>query len=121
MPIGGNNRSAEKAQNFGKTFKRMIKEFKAEYVLFIIVIILTALSSVFTILGPVVLQRFLTAVENVGGEGGLFTLVGNTLKMNWDTFFIYFGVLASIYIVSAFLIWISEFLTVSIAIDMHLK
>ena len=115
MPIGGNNRSAEKAQNFGKTFKRMIKEFKAEYVLFIIVIILTALSSVFTILGPVVLQRFLTAVENVGGEGGLFTLVGNTLKMNWDTFFIYFGVLASIYIVSAFLIWISEFLTVSIA------
>ena len=115
MPIGGNNRSAEKAQNFGKTFKRMIKEFKAEYVLFIIVIILTALSSVFTILGPVVLQRFLTAVENVGGEGGLFTLVGNTLKMNWDTFFIYFGVLVSIYIVSAFLIWISEFLTVSIA------
>lgn len=115
MPIGGNNRSAEKAQNFGKTFKRMIKEFKAEYVLFIIVIILAALSSVFTILGPVVLQRFLTAVENVGGEGGLFTLVGNTLKMNWDTFFIYFGVLASIYIVSAFLIWISEFLTVSIA------
>ncbi len=115
MPIGGNNRSAEKAQNFGKTFKRMIKEFKAEYVLFIIVIILTALSSVFTILGPVVLQRFLTAVENVGGEGGLFTLVGNTLKMNWDTFFTYFGVLASIYIVSAFLIWISEFLTVSIA------
>ena len=115
MPIGGNNRSAEKAQNFGKTFKRMIKEFKAEYVLFIIVIILTALSSVFTILGPVVLQRFLTAVENVGGEGGLFTLVGNTLKMNWGTFFIYFGVLASIYIVSAFLIWISEFLTVSIA------
>lgn len=115
MPIGGNNRSAEKAQNFGKTFKRMIKEFKAEYVLFIIVIILTALSSVFTILGPVILQRFLTAVENVGGEGGLFTLVGNTLKMNWDTFFIYFGVLASIYIVSAFLIWISEFLTVSIA------
>ena len=115
MPIGGNNRSPEKAQNFGKTFKRMIKEFKAEYVLFIIVIILTALSSVFTILGPVVLQRFLTAVENVGGEGGLFTLVGNTLKMNWDTFFIYFGVLASIYIVSAFLIWISEFLTVSIA------
>ena len=115
MPIGGNNRSAEKAQNFGKTFKRMIKEFKAEYVLFIIVIILAALSSVFTILGPVVLQRFLTAVENVGGEGGLFTLLGNTLKMNWDTFFIYFGVLASIYIVSAFLIWISEFLTVSIA------
>ena len=115
MPIGGNNRSAEKAQNFGKTFKRMIKEFKAEYVLFIIVIILAALSSVFTILGPVVLQRFLTAVENVGGEGGLFTLVGYTLKMNWDTFFIYFGVLASIYIVSAFLIWISEFLTVSIA------
>ena len=115
MPIGGNNRSAEKAQNFGKTFKRMIKEFKAEYVLFIIVIILAALSSVFTILGPVVLQRFLTAVENVGGEGGLFTLVGNTLKMNWDTFFTYFGVLASIYIVSAFLIWISEFLTVSIA------
>ena len=115
MPIGGNNRSTEKAQNFGKTFKRMIKEFKAEYVLFIIVIILAALSSVFTILGPVVLQRFLTAVENVGGEGGLFTLVGNTLKMNWDTFFIYFGVLASIYIVSAFLIWISEFLTVSIA------
>ena len=115
MPIGGNNRSAEKAQNFGKTFKRLIKEFKAEYVLFIIVIILAALSSVFTILGPVVLQRFLTAVENVGGEGGLFTLVGNTLKMNWDTFFIYFGVLASIYIVSAFLIWISEFLTVSIA------
>ena len=115
MPIGGNNHSAEKAQNFGKTFKRMIKEFKAEYVLFIIVIILTALSSVFTILGPVVLQRFLTAVENVGSEGGLFTLVGNTLKMNWDTFFIYFGVLASIYIVSAFLIWISEFLTVSIA------
>ncbi len=115
MPIGGNNRSAEKAQNFGKTFKRMIKEFKAEYVLFIIVIILAALSSVFTILGPVILQRFLTAVENVGGEGGLFTLVGNTLKMNWDTFFIYFGVLASIYIVSAFLIWISEFLTVSIA------
>lgn len=114
MPIGGNNRSAEKAQNFGKTFKRMIKEFKAEYVLFIIVIVLAALSSVFTILGPVVLQRFLTAVENVGGEGGLFTLVGNTLKMNWDTFFIYFGVLASIYIVSAFLIWISEFLTVSI-------
>ena len=115
MPIGRNNRSAEKAQNFGKTFKRMIKEFKAEYVLFIIVIILAALSSVFTILGPVVLQRFLTAVENVGGEGGLFTLVGNTLKMNWDTFFTYFGVLASIYIVSAFLIWISEFLTVSIA------
>ena len=115
MPIGGNNRSSEKAQNFGKTFKRMIKEFKAEYVLFIIVIILTALSSVFTILGPVVLQRFLTAVENVGGEGGLFTLVGNTLKMNWGTFFTYFGVLASIYIVSAFLIWISEFLTVSIA------
>ena len=28
MPIGGNNRSAEKAQNFGKTFKRMIKELE---------------------------------------------------------------------------------------------
>ena len=69
MPIGGNNRSAEKAQNFGKTFKRMIIEFKSEYVLFIIVIILTALSSVFTILGPVGLHRFLTAVDNVGGDG----------------------------------------------------
>ena len=54
-PMGG--RSDQKAKNFSQTAKRMIKDFKNEKVLIIIVIVLSILSAVFTICAPLFLQN----------------------------------------------------------------
>ena len=84
-------RTDQKAKNFSQTAKRMIKDFKNEKVLIIIVIVLSILSAVFTICAPVFLQDFLQNIMKVN-EGGILSIVpsetvGIIVKINWPEFF----------------------------------
>ena len=121
MP-GRMNNSTQRAQHFGITLKRMIREFKSEYVLLIIVILLSIGSSVLTILSPVVLNNFLTGAQNIAEPGEpitnetLFYINEFSLfSVNWTCFFINFGTLIALYFASAFLMWLAEFLTVFVS------
>ena len=121
MP-GRMNNSTQRAQHFGITLKRMIREFKSEYVLLIIVILLSIGSSVLTILSPVVLNNFLTGAQNIAGPGEpitnetLFYINESSLfSVNWTCFFTNFGTLIALYFASAFLMWLAEFLTVFVS------
>ena len=121
MP-GRMNNSTQRAQHFGITLKRMIREFKSEYVLLIIVILLSIGSSVLTILSPVVLNNFLTGAQNIAEPGEpitnetLFYINESSLfSVNWTCFFTNFGTLIALYFASAFLMWLAEFLTVFVS------
>ncbi len=121
MP-GRMNNSTQRAQHFGITLKRMIREFKSEYVLLIIVILLSIGSSVLTILSPVVLNNFLTGAQNIAKPGEpitnetLFYINESSLfSVNWICFFTNFGTLIALYFASAFLMWLAEFLTVFVS------
>lgn len=116
-PMGG--RSDQKAKNFSQTAKRMIKDFKNEKVLIIIVIVLSILSAVFTICAPLFLQDFLQNIMKVN-EGGILSVVpsetiGIIVKINWPKFFSKFGLLLGFYVISALLMWLAEFISVSIS------
>ncbi len=124
------NRSVEKPENFGATFKRMIKEFKKERVLIIIIMLMTVVSSVLTIVSPIILNNLLngafpsvdtsTAINITDAETELLSFAiatdGTiTLSIKWSFFFSRFGILLGLYVLAAFFSWLAEFMTVSLS------
>ena len=111
-----------KPKNFSKTLKRMLKDFKKEYVLLVIVIILSILSAVLSILSPLVLQNLLNSASLSDGSSSsaLFEVLVNQdgmqyVQINWPFFFSRFGLMFGLYVLSAFLTFLAEFITVSIS------
>lgn len=111
-----------KPKNFSKTLKKMLKDFKKEYFLLFIVIILSILSAVLSILSPLVLQNLLNSASMSEGTGAsaLFEVLVNQdgiqyVQINWPFFFSRFGLMLGLYILSAFLTFLAEFITVSIS------
>lgn len=111
-----------KPKNFSKTLKKMLKDFKKEYVLLVIVIILSILSAVLSILSPLVLQNLLNSASLSDGSSSsaLFKVLVNQdgmqyVQINWPFFFSRFGLMLGLYVISAFLTFLAEFITVSIS------
>lgn len=111
-----------KPKNFSKTLKKMLKDFKKEYVLLVIVIILSILSAVLSILSPLVLQNLLNSasLSNGSSSSALFEVLVNQdgmqyVQINWPFFFSRFGLMFGLYVLSAFLTFLAEFITVSIS------
>lgn len=111
-----------KPKNFSKTLKKMLKDFKKEYVLLVIVIILSILSAVLSILSPLVLQNLLNSASLSDGSSSsaLFKILVNQdgmqyVQINWPFFFSRFGLMLGLYVLSAFLTFLAEFITVSIS------
>ncbi len=111
-----------KPKNFSKTLKKMLKDFKKEYVLLVIVIILSILSAVLSILSPLVLQNLLNSASLSDGSSSsaLFEVLVNQdgmqyVQINWPFFFSRFGLMFGLYVLSAFLTFLAEFITVSIS------
>ena len=111
-----------KPKNYSKTLEKMLKDFKKEYVLLVIVIILSILSAVLSILSPLVLQNLLNSASLSDGSSSsaLFEVLVNQdgmqyVQINWSFFFSRFGLMFGLYVLSAFLTFLAEFITVSIS------
>ena len=63
-----NFRTIAKPQNYSKTLKRTIKDFKNEKFLIIIVIMLSIFSAILTIYAPIVLQDFLNSALSTNSD-----------------------------------------------------
>ena len=119
MPGPGRAKSIDKPQNMKLVFKRMLKDFKKEYVVLIFVILFAIGSAVLNIIAPIFLGEFLNhALPQDIATSPLFNFVlvdGSTVvQINWDYFFYNFGVLLGFYVGSALLSWLSEWLSVGV-------
>ena len=119
MPGPGRARSIDKPQNMKLVFKRMLKDFKKEYVVLIFVILFAIGSAVLNIIAPIFLGEFLNrALPQDIATSPLFNFVlvdGSTVvQINWDYFFYNFGVLLGFYVGSALFSWLSEWLSVGV-------
>lgn len=119
MPGPGRARSIDKPQNMKLVFKRMLKDFKKEYVVLIFVILFAIGSAVLNIIAPIFLGEFLNhALPQDISTSPLFNFVlvdGSTVvQINWDYFFYNFGVLLGFYVGSALFSWLSEWLSVGV-------
>src|SRR5574344_428833 len=110
MP-GPRQRTLEKPRNFKGTSKRMIKEFKKEIPLIIVVILLSIASAVLSIYSPVLFKDILST----DSMNTMFNLDNEmNIHIVWDVFLTKFGILIAVYVVSALLSWLSEYISVSI-------
>lgn len=100
-----------KPKNVKQTTLRMIKDFKNELPLIIVVVILSIASAILSVLSPVFLKDILST-ENMNK---MFTLVGNVVRIQWNIFYEKFGIVIGIYVLSALLQWLSQFLSASIS------
>ena len=115
----GRVRSIDKPQNIKSVFKRMLKDFKKEYVVLIFVILFAIVSAVLNIIAPIFLGEFLNnSLQLNPANSPLFNLVVENqetiIYINWAYFFYNFGVLLGFYVGSALFSWLSEFLSVGV-------
>jgi len=110
MP-GPKNRTIEKPKDTKGTLKRMVKEFKKEIPLIVIVILLSIASAILTLYSPILLKDILSQ-ENMKAMFSVDSQMN--IVIVWDVFFTKFGILVGIYVVSALLSWLSEYIAVSI-------
>ena len=112
-------RSIDKPQNMKLVFKRMLKDFKKEYVVLIFVILFAIFSAILNIIAPIFLGEFLNhALPQDVSTSPLFNFVlenGTTVVyIDWSYFFYNFGVLLCFYVGSALFSWLSEWLSVGV-------
>lgn len=89
-PMGRGRQTTEKAKDFKKTTKKLIKSYLAKYKIAIFVVILFAIgSTIFTIVGPKILGNATTEIFNglinklSGGSGIDFGKIGrNSYNFN---------------------------------------
>lgn len=122
---GGPRGLVDKPKNMKITTKRMLQDFKGEKYLLLLVIFFSVISSVLTIVAPLILADFLNSSLPSGGAstdpGTMinnplfnFDMANNTLYIKWDYFFLNFGTLLGLYAASALLSWAAEFISVSV-------
>src|SRR5574344_1015121 len=98
----------KKPTNSKKTILRMIKDFKKEMGLIIFVVILSILSAVLNVYSPILLQDIFNRVSEI------FKMEGNVITISWNIFYQKFGIIIGVYIVSAILQWLSQYIAASI-------
>ncbi len=107
-------RAITKPKHSKQTASRMIKDFKHELPLIIVVILLSIGSAVLSVLSPIYLQDIL----NEETMKSMFTIgADQTLHIVWSLFLQKFGIVLGIYVISALLGWLSQFLSASISAD----
>jgi ABC-type multidrug transport system, ATPase and permease components len=111
MP-GPRTHTIDKPKNVKLTGKRMILEFKKELPLIILVILLSIASAVLSIVSPLILKDILSS-DNLKLMFGVDETYN--IYINWDIFYSKFGLLMGLYVISAFLAWAAEFVSVSIS------
>ena len=106
------NKSFEKPTNFKGTSRRMIKDFKRELPLITIVIILSIASAILSVYSPILLRDILSN-DNMKM---MFSIDSNfNIVIVWNVFIQKFSILMGLYVLSALLSWLSEFISASIA------
>lgn len=98
----------KKPTNSKKTILRMIKDFKKEMGLIIFVVILSILSAVLNVYSPILLQDIFNSVSEI------FKMEGNVITISWNIFYQKFGIIIGVYVVSAILQWLSQYIAASI-------
>lgn len=113
MPRGKHS----KPKNFKATSKRMIKDFKNQLPLIIIVILLAIGSAVLSVYTPYIFNDLISTstIQSMFSIDGLDANGNIILLINWKLFFEKFGLVLALYVVSALLSWFSEFVAVSIS------
>jgi ABC-type multidrug transport system fused ATPase/permease subunit len=104
-----------KPKNFKGTFKRMVKDFKPMSLQISIVVLLSVISAVVSLAAPIFLKDLLSSDT----LSAMFIITNDTtgysLAIDWDLFFQKFGLILGVYVISALLSWLSEFVAVSIS------
>ncbi len=104
--------SKDKPKNFKKSFYRMIKDFKKQLPLIIVVILLSIISAVLTIYAAVYMKEIMAMSTNSILNIDKAT---NTISINWQAFTYSFGLLLALYIGSSLISFISQYLAVNIS------
>ena len=101
-----------KAKNFGKTFSRMIKDFKSQAVLMVFIIILAIGSAILSIITPSLLRDLLNSAQQ---DLIFIDTITGSINIHWDVFIYKFGVILGLYALAALFSWLSEFAAVSVS------
>lgn len=111
-----------KAKNFKQTFSRMVKDLKPEYPILITIIAFAVLAAILTIVSPIILNDFLNLLTpefdpntHLLINNNLLSLENGRIIINWLTVGKYFEIIIGIYVCSAILMWLAEFLSVNVA------
>jgi ATP-binding cassette subfamily B multidrug efflux pump len=102
-----------KPQNLKGTFFRLIKELQSEKWIFLLLSLLLIASAVFSIITPVILRDALNDMQS------FFSVDQTTLtvNVNWGTLCGKFGLMLGLYVLSALLSWVSEWVGIKIVND----
>ncbi len=113
MPKG----KRSKPKNFKGTLKRMIKDFKNQLPLISIVILLAIGSAVLSVYTPYIFNDLISSstIESMFIIDGIDSNGNIILLIDWSLFFSKFGLVLGLYVISALLSWLSEFVAVSIS------
>ena len=122
---GGKRGVIDKPKNMKLTTKRMLQDFKNERYLLLLVVLFSVISSVLTIIAPLVLADFLNSSLPSGSDATNpiilqnnplfnFNMESGFLGIKWGYFFLNFGTLLGLYAGSAILSWAAEFIAVSV-------
>ncbi len=107
---GGRRGANDRAQNFGKTSKRLLAEFKPLLAKFILVSLIVIIGAALTILSPILIKNILSNMAD-------FLTFGPTIEVNWQLLFTKFGIVMGLYTLSALLSWIADWIVVKISGD----
>ncbi|WP_028044110.1 ABC transporter ATP-binding protein [Candidatus Stoquefichus massiliensis] len=105
-PMGHGSHSNEKAKDFKGTIKRLFSYLKPYYIKLLFVLIFASGSTIFTIFGPKILAK---ATDKLGD--GIIAKVSHSGGIDFDAIFQILIFLACIYLLSAFLNFVQEFIT----------
>lgn len=103
--------SLNKPKKSKATFKRMVRDFKPELPLIIAIIVLSILSSIFLILGPLQMNTFF---QNIG-ELHYSSEDDAILRLNWGYLLTNFGIMLGYYLASALIAWLADWLAVNVS------
>lgn len=104
-------RMQSKPKNFKGTSKRMIKDFRSDLPLISIVILLAICSAFLSVYTPYIFND-LISTQSISS---MFEYVNEGITIKWNIFFQKFGLVLGLYVISALLSWLSEFVAVSIS------
>ncbi len=115
MSRGNQINKKKKKTNFKPTLKRLIAHFKPELPRFIIVIIILICSAILSIISPIILRNVLNdfstsyLISTIQESGTIL------ITVDWSRLLQSFGLMMILYIASALLGWIANFIVVKIS------
>ncbi len=117
MPPMRGGKMHSKPKDFKGTSKRMIKDFKGDLPLIIVVIILAIGSAFLSVYTPYIFNDLISTstIQSMFEITGVDTSGNIILTIQWSIFFEKFGIVLALYVAAALLSWLSEFVAVSIS------